>query len=655
MKSRAVIALLLAGGIAPAAQSPSEAAVTWLREVAEGKAEEKPGENTALSPDASEEDVKGIRSRLGQLRKSLRPEDLRVVADKQDGDLAAVLVSQITDFDAATVQIHAVGLVKSADKWLPAPVPSSFNSTGLSLRPGFFQRAKDLENWMLRTRTEQLMRLKNDAFALLNEEMRKFKTPDQLHEATPEKLADDFMKAVQARDLPAVLALLGGLENPRPADWDDIYKVASRLLKKEELSHPEWRLLGAPEAARAIVATEPGFDEPLVSIVALDPAANFRTVPRARAIHLPFVRSKAGTWRIRLPQELTAPMTRRVSPGLEAEDDPLNEEFLEKFPAKLRESQGSTYAKTAREAAEGFLSALRGPSIAPVCSHLDLTATPIIATGAMSRAAHLWQRVHLPFAQSVPVLLEVHEAGDDAWALVQMFSGRDSASPSLEALFFKRTAEGWIANPGLSGESALPFTSDEAGVSGRLEPAMAARDAEWWTGLLNPIGGIAADSAPAVDEARDVVEASRKAVVAGDAIGFFSLTACFDDERGPVDMLKACGYDFTGRQGGEILEIHRLGRWTVASLRIPPMEGDDDSPDSYPMLVVANTPAGPRILPEIDLRDPLLSDTRVSLNRAVMERVAARLPEEARAELQTIYEKHLIISAADRDRKKPTE
>ena len=99
------------------------------------------------------------------------------------------------------------------------------------------------------------------------------------------------------------------MHSPDPfenVDWDDIYKVTSRLLRKKELTHPEWRLLGAPEAVRAIVAAETGNDEPLVTVVVLDPAANFRLTPRARAIDLPFVRSKAGTWRIRLTHDLMA-------------------------------------------------------------------------------------------------------------------------------------------------------------------------------------------------------------------------------------------------------------------------------------------------------------------------------------------------------------
>ena len=76
--------------------------------------------------------------------------------------------------------------------------------------------------------------------------------------------------------------------------------------------------------------------------------------------------------------------------------------------------------------------------------------------------------------------------------------------------------------------------------------------------------------------------------------------------------------------------------------------------DSYPLVLVIATPAGPRVLPELDLYDPP-TRRREILNRAVMDRVATRLPDDARAELEIIYEKHRTVSTADRARKKPSE
>jgi hypothetical protein len=54
------------------------------------------------------------------------------------------------------------------------------------------------------------------------------------------------------------------------------------------------------------------------------------------------------------------------------------------------------------------------------------------------------------------------------------------------------------------------------------------------------------------------------------------------------------------------------------------------------------------VLPELDLFDPLTRG-REFLNRRVWDRIAARLPDGARGELESIYEKHRNLSAAARE------
>ena len=654
MRSSAVIALLLAGGIASGAQSPSEAAVEWLRHVASGEAEAKLVDETAISPDTSEDELKTIRKRISHLRQGLRPEDLKAVADKEDGDLAAVLVSQVTNFDADSVQIHAVGLVKSEGRWLPAPLPSSFNNTGLSLRPGFLKRVKGLEDWMLRTRSTQLVRLKDDAFSVLFDEMRKVKDPQELHKATPGNLAKDFLAALQARDLPAVLAMLGGLESPRPADFDDAFPVLSRILQQQHISHPRWRLLAAPEAARAIVMVEENQSDALVSIVAMDPAGNFALRPRAKPVHLPFVKSKAGAWRIDLPHELLSPQSPKKSPGREEEDEGFDADLIALLPEKLAETIKAQPEPTAQAAAGAVVTALQSPSFQEVCRRMDPDAKKTPALDAMGRAALLWQRVHQRQGTASPILLEVHEEGDDACALVQMFSGQDPGKASIETLFLHRGSKGWLANRAFSGAPALAHVSEGGAMGKWIGTAVKNREKDWSAGVIARIGGIAADSAPAEEEARRVVADWRAAIAAGDGARMLSLSACFDDDAGSARLLRNTSYELAARQKGEILGVHRAGRWAAVSLRVPPPAADD-SADAYPLIVVAATPAGPKVLPEIDLYDPL-TRSREFLNRSVWDRVTARLPEGARGELESIYEKHRTISAATRERRpKSTE
>lgn len=654
MRSSVVMSLLLAGGLAHGAQSASEAAVEWLRHVASGEAESKLTDETAVSPDTSEAELKSIRSRITQLRGSLRADDLKAVANQEDGDLAAVLVSQITNFDANSVQIHAVGLVKSDDKWLPAPLPSSFNNTGLSLRPGFLQRVKKLEDWMLKTRSTQLVRLKDDAFSLLFDEMKKAMGPEDLVGVDPHDLAKDFLKALRGGELPSVLAMMGGMQSPRPADFDDTFQVISRVLRKSAILNPGWRLLAAPEAARAIVMFDDNGAESIVSVVALDPAGDFDAAPRPKAAHFSVVHSPSGGWRVRLPEELLSPVFHGKAPRPEADDDAVDADLISMFPAKLREAQPAKPEPTARGAAEAIVAALQAPSFEAVCERMEFSKKEESALDSLKLAATFWQRIHRPQDYGTPILLTVHEQGEDACALVQMFSGRDPAKASIDVIFLHRSEGGWLANPGFSGGQGSTHSGAGHHLGLWLETEMKERENDWSAGVLVRIGGIAADSAPSEDEAKKVVSDWRKAIAAGDGAGMLAMSACFDDNTGTTRLLRNVGYELTTRQAGEILAVHRSGRWAAVSLRVPPADGDD-SADAYPLVVVAATPSGPRVLGELDLFDPL-TRSREFLNRSVWNRVSARLPDGARGELESIYEKHRTISAAERERRpKPTE
>lgn len=655
MKSWPAVLTLAWTVTASAADGPGDAALSFLRGLKDGKAVASVGDS-AVSPDVPEEERADIAARLDKLGRHIRPEDLRVIEEKEDGDLAAVLVSQITNYDSSSVQVHAVGLVKSAGKWRPAPLPSSFDSTGLSFQPGFLARAKQLEAWMLRTRGEQLVRLKDNIFSMLSEEMRKVKNPAELHESTPEELAVDFLAALESRNLPAALALAGGLEDPRPADWDETFQAISRTLRNREIRHAPWRLLAAPEALRAVVNADTEGDDRLVSVVSLDPAGNFLARPRPKLVHLPFLRSQSGLWRVRLPQELLAPVTQKASPDdeEEEEDEEFDAELLEKFPEKLRELHPPVREATARAAADAVLAALRANSLTALCPRLDLSGASEVSLDALGRTARLWQRFHQPDDFASPVLLDLHESGDDAVALVQLVSAKAPENAQIETIFLRRDQGGWRANPGFSGPSALSQIKDTTDLGPWLAEAAKARNNDWSAGLLQRIGGIAADSAPAEDDARRTVEVWRKAVASGDVSGMLAQSACFDDAQGKDRLLRNTGFELLARQPGEILGVHRAGRWAAVSVRIPTAAGDD-SADAYALHVVAATPAGPRVIAELDFFDPLTRQ-REFLNRQLWTRIAGRLPDGARAELESIYEKHRTLSAADRERRlKPTE
>ena len=124
MKRWSAVLTLAWTAAASAADGPGDAALSFLRGLKGGNAVFSVGD-TAVSPDVPEEERADIAEKLNKMGRHIRPEDLQVIEQKEDGDLAAVLVSQVTNYDSSSVQIHAVGLVKSAGKWKAAPVPTA--------------------------------------------------------------------------------------------------------------------------------------------------------------------------------------------------------------------------------------------------------------------------------------------------------------------------------------------------------------------------------------------------------------------------------------------------------------------------------------------------------------------------------------------------
>lgn len=643
---RAVV--ILAWSSAAFADGPGDAALAFLRGLGS-----VPGavaiEKTASSQDLTRARRGEIADQLDDLGRQIQAPDLRILAETEDGDLAAVLVSQITEFNAATAQVHAVGLVKNGGEWRPSPLPASFDSTGLSLRPGYPERVRRLEEWMVNGRSEQLIHLKDNVFQLLDQEIRKAKSPEALRQETPEIIAEEFIAALRSRNLPLMLALAGGLESPPPREWQEILGTLTTVGGSRPIQHPQWRLLTGLGTLTAVVHVETEGDVRQVGVALLGPTASGRLRPQL--IQLPFVRSGSGLWRLELPRSLWigAGSEAGSADGIEVDTD-----LLALFPRKLATLHPPAPSPTAREAAEQLLAALGKGSMTAVCANLDLSAEPLTALDALSRASKLWQSLREPGDVLAPVLLDLHEVGDDAVAVVQLLSAKFPERARLETLCFRRGAAGWLASPAFSGPAALALAQDPGPIDAWARDAIHARRDHWSAGLLTQIGEVPADSAPAIEDARRTVEAWRGAIASGDASIMLAHSAGFSDESGTRKLLANTGYELLTRGQGEILSVHRNGRWAAVSVRVPPLPGEN-SAASYAFHVVVATPAGPRVMPELDFFDPL-TRSRGFLNQRLWERVDDRLPGAARGELEAIFETHLSLSAADRERRqKPTE
>ena len=92
-----------------------------------------------------------------------------------------------------------------------------------------------------------------------------------------------------------------------------------------------------------------------------------------------------------------------------------------------------------------------------------------------------------------------------------------------------------------------------------------------------------------------------------------------------------------------VFGITQHGKWTGVSVRT---ESKLVGLHDYPLYLVVNTELGPRVLLDIDLRNPT-NRGRALINKKNWRKLEAILPKASLDDVKSIYEKHLKLTAKD--------
>jgi hypothetical protein len=134
-----------------------------------------------------------------------------------------------------------------------------------------------------------------------------------------------------------------------------------------------------------------------------------------------------------------------------------------------------------------------------------------------------------------------------------------------------------------------------------------------------------------------VVEAWLAAIRAGEVEVALRLAARLRKPDSPQAVLRNLGYEISGARKNSaepvILGIHRSGGWAAVGVR-----GSVDGKPSFPLYPVIQTPAGPRILIEIDLMESQ-ARSRDFLNKTALSRLNEQPPAVA-SELRKLLQQH---------------
>jgi hypothetical protein len=607
---------------------PGDAAIRFLEKTRSRKINLEPGGDTALSPQTSADKRREIARRIGRLADDLGSDPLEAGPVKLDGEMAGVLVRRNDGFDPASLRVFAIALVKRGDAWLAAPLPASFENTGLGYSADLRQRGAALQDWMLRQQVLDLANLREQSAERLRRTIEKSLPAATLRKLDSKQAGERFITACARRDLPEILGLLGGLSANLPDDWPLRLKSATAAVRSPEPGWP-WRLLLSNNILRVPVHHEEDAGQALLSVACLDPDGGGAraAAPRIELVHLEISKSADGLWRVDPPSRFF----QETAGNDEAHDDSPDADLLAAFPAKLAELHPPAPEPSARQASDRLLERLRTgdlPSLARLIRPGGNSNEPFI------RAASVWRAMREPGGIRQFIPLAFREDAHSAATVCQLFSARSPDRLDPWVFHFDKSADGWLWTPQPAPES------EEA-----LRDWANKESSDWQDRLLADcveMENLPESGAPTEAEALAVVESWLKAAAAGDVAAALRLTARLNTPKSKTTVLRNLGYEMSGSLKNDappaITAVHHGGIWTAVGVR-----SAADGKPAHPLYPVVSTPAGPRILIEIDLIASQ-NRTRDFLNRTALDRLRHLAPA-ATAALKELFQKHQSASA----------
>ncbi len=612
-------------------QEVGEAALQFMEKARDGELDLAPGRDTALAPQTSSRKRKEIAGRLERLARDIGDNTLELAGTRVDGSLAAAVVRATSGFDPSSIRVFAIALVNRDGRWLPAPVPASFENSGHGYEPATRRSVAALQDWMLREQALDIERLKEQMAGRMRSEISRNLPAAELQAMDAATAARRFLDACASRKLPEMLALLGGLSRDLPEDWPRRLSSAQAAAAGDPGSRP-WHLLVSNHVLRAVIGREESDGTTTVTVGFLDPALRSSGIPspRIELLKLPFVRSSDGIWRCDPPPGFYQP----TDAGEAIPSDSPGDEVMDEFVKQIAALYPPQPHDDARAALDALLAALGGRDPGAVARMLPPPGDdPADARDALSRAAHIWWSLAKPADPLHAIQPALGMDGEIAAAVCQFFSPRNPDRPALRVMYFRKSEEGWFWRP-------IPDEDLETGMRQWVRDQSADREAKWRERLLADcvlLERLPESAVPDEAEAERVVREWLDATRAGDVETALRLTARLPAEDSAEAVLRNLGYEIAGNRMSDpaprVIHRQRVGIWTAVGART--VAGEESS---FPLYPVIRTAEGPRILIEIDLF-AATKRSRDFLNKTALARLDGQ-PQQAVADLRELLREH---------------
>ena len=613
---------------------PAQAAIAHLQKIADQSLDLKVDADTAISPHTSMAKRREIAGRIERMALDLEGGTLESGEVRIDGDLAGVIVHKTGGYNPENVAAFAVALVRTGDQWTPAPLPASFENTGITLDLDARHRATSLERWMLRQQARALDVLRDGRLDRIRADIADAISRTELESMDVSQMADAFLAACRDDDQLRLLGMLGGLSEPLPADWSQRLRMVEQAMKDITTAPPGWRAVAAPEVVRARVHQETGVRDGLFTIAFIDPSGEVPRggVPPVKLVHIDMERDTSGAWRLNLPTTFTDDSSNWDN--LTQDDNPFDASFFDAFPGRLRQAYPAVPQQKPEALWKLMRAAIQSNTPTELLQMLALPDDDVTrASQAIGRAVRFWWQIQQDNGGRALVPLAFKQDGGQAMAMAQLFTYREPDRPDLRMFHMIQTDRGWMWQSTGRDDPAEPVSDTLAAWRDQQRDTWIH---DWAKAMLDPVvklDAIAPQSTTGAEEAKTLVSGLLDAIAAGDLDGCLQRIAVLDDAEGHMRLLRNLGYELSTRLSATDADVltHTGQHWTAVACR-----RKDDVNAGMALFPVVATEAGPRVLLELDLF--VGTRRRDFLNNVALERLEGFADAEVRADLREILQ-----------------
>jgi hypothetical protein len=638
---------------------PTDVLLQVLEKVKKGASDIEKLESLGISPFCGPNQKELIQKRWRNLAGWAEMEEATFTAgsEKIEGDFAAVVIAANGKSGPDYLRILGFGLRKKNGEWKIAPNEGSFANAGIGFEETQREQAREMERWLSKERFFQEEKFYRLALQELKKSLLVIVDAKVLKKAKAEEALEHFLAAVRAKKEKELLIWQGALEREADdeIDWERVTEAAEVGLKGKDRMRV-WNLLTDPGVLQVKIESDLDPDESSILMGFITSKGNnMRRGTANEVIRFNLVNNGSG-WRVKMPA-FFAYANENQSIHYSAKQDEANwrdrqhsSELVSLFEKQFTARRGKTPEDLMGLLAKDFgkddyreyARLLRRKEKAGEDAEEDAQRGG--DPDALYVEAAKWWSDAKKAGGTAKLQVVKHEVKGDL-ALGIFRSARETSwEPDFLFLWMMKTKDGWSFLPNSRG--VPPKKTDDIKALEdyfKKEEKILKEDAE--KNLLTGISiYVPEKSAPSKGIARKTALAWRKSLLSEDVMSLVGESGSIKIPGSPKKLLRDLTQSMKGARAGvvedRLIDSKSEGAFHGVSMMVDAGRGLEMN---CPLMVVAETEKGPRVLLDVELWLPTNRGKEFQ-NNDTFERLDKELGEEELASLKALFEWHKEVT-----------